>query len=42
MNLWGPGLKPKISYGAYTFSEKEEATDSLKLAAQMMTKLVRG
>lgn len=41
MNLWGPGLKPKISYGAYTFSEKEEATDSLKLAAQMMTKLVR-
>lgn len=40
-SLWGPGLKPQISYGAYTFEGKgrEDAATGLKAAAQMLTKL---
>ena len=40
-NLWGPNLKPVISFGAYTFKNKEDLPSGLKLAAQSMTQLVR-
>ena len=40
--LWGPGLEPVISYGAYTFAEKEDVTQGLKNASAAMTRLGRG
>lgn len=40
-NLWGPGLKPSINYGAYTFSDKEDLSSGLKQAATGMTRLIR-
>lgn len=39
--LWGPNLKPQISYGAYTFMEKEDLAQGLKQAAADLTKLDR-
>jgi diguanylate cyclase (GGDEF)-like protein len=42
MNLWGPGLKPVVSYGAYTFREKEDIATGLKQAAQGLTQLIKG
>lgn len=38
---WGPNLKPSISYGAYTFREKEDVATGLKKAASSLTRLVR-
>lgn len=39
--LWGPNLRPHISFGAYTFGEKEDLAQGLKRAAEGVTKLVR-
>lgn len=39
--LWGPGLMPVISYGAYTFGQKEDLATGLKNAANNMTRLIR-
>lgn len=39
--LWGPGMKPQISYGAYTFREKEDLGVGLKEAAKDLTSFVR-
>ncbi len=36
---WGPTLKPSISYGAYTFREKENVATGLKKAAESLTHL---
>lgn len=41
VELWGPNLKPVISFGAYTFKNKEDLPSGLKLAAQSMTQLIR-
>jgi len=40
--LWGPSFKPQISYGAYTFREKENLAEGLKQAASDLTKLGKG
>ncbi len=37
--LWGPGLRPEISFGAYTFEAKEDVAAGLKQAARTLTKL---
>ena len=42
IKLWGPNMNPSISYGAYTFREKEDLASGLKQAAQGLTKLVKG
>ena len=42
IKLWGPGLNPSISYGAYTFREKEDLATGLKQAAQGVTRLIKG
>lgn len=41
IGLWGPNLKPVLSYGAYTFKNKEDIAAGLKNAAQSMTQLIR-
>lgn len=41
-DLWGPNLKPQIGFGAYTFSQKDDLAQGLKLAAEKITKVVKG
>ena len=40
--VWGPGLEPVISYGAYTFADKEDVAQGLKNAGAALTRLGRG
>jgi len=39
--VWKGTLSPEISYGAYSFNEKEELSTGLKKAASNLTKLLR-
>jgi hypothetical protein len=36
---WGANLQPELSYGAYTFSDKEDVSTGLKKAATGMLKI---
>lgn len=40
-DLWGPNLRPHISFGAYTFRDKDDLSQGLKRAAESITKIVR-
>lgn len=40
--VWGPGLEPVISYGAYTFADKEDVAQGLKNAGAALTRLGKG
>lgn len=39
--IWGPGLRPNVTYGAYTFQDKEDLAMGLKHAATSVTRLVK-
>ncbi len=39
--VWGPTAQPSVTYGAYTFREKENLATGLKNAAGNVTKLVK-
>lgn len=39
--IWGPGVQPNVTYGAYTFREKEELAVGLKNAAGSVTRLIK-
>jgi len=41
VKVWKGTARPEISYGAYTFNEKEELASGLKQAASNLTKLLK-
>lgn len=41
VQVWKGALTPEISYGAYTFNEKEDLASGLKQAASNLTKLFK-
>jgi len=40
-DVLGPGLRPNVTYGAYTFQEKEDVAIGLRQAASSVTRLVK-
>ncbi len=39
--VWGPSVQPNVTYGAYTFREKEDLAVGLKNAASSVTRLIK-